>query len=312
MSKPDEQANEQQVDETAKAEETTETQSEETAEQTEQPSTEETAENSESATEGEESEQAENQTEQTQEDEQFFVRTKAGDEEIVYDIRIPEQREKLKEDAQKGIGFTKKSQALSDWQKANEPLLQFAQTAMQNEVMQKAIVATQLGINPEVAFVKSQPPHESWKEQDPQAYYEALYQHKKTVDDQQRLDAGLKQYKESLATNFNNALVEKAKVKHDLNDGNTREVINYIQENMRPNQLGMYSERQFDDAVTALYGREKMKQEKLKTSENFNNTLKKIAKNTTVAKTTKVVPPKVTGEVAEAKQFKDFVKSVSQ
>ena len=292
-----------------------ETQTEEAPEQTEQPSTDETAETSESATEGEETEQAEETevTETPAEDEQFFVRTKVEDEEIVYDLRVPEQREKLREDAQKGIGFTKKSQALSDWQKANEPMLQFAQTVLSDETMQKAIVAKQLGIDPTTAFVKTQPPDEYWKDRNPQAYYQALYQHEKAVNDQARLDAGLKQYKDGLASNYNNALVEKAKVKHDLKETETKEVIAYIQENMRPNQIGMFSERQFDDAVTALYGREKMKQEKLKQSDNFNNTLKKISKNTNVAKPTKVVPPKkVSDEVAEAKRFKDYVKGLAQ
>lgn len=309
MSEQETQAEETQ--ETTEQVESTETQSEETTEATEQTSTEETAETTEESA-SEESEQTE-ETETASDDEQFFIRNKVGDEEIVYDIRVPEQRKKLQEDAQKGIGFTKKSQALSEWEKANEPMIQFAQTVLADETMQKALLAKQLNIDPTVAFVQSAPPDEYWKEANPEAYYAALYQHKKSTDDRARLEAGLKQYKEGLATNYNNTLVEKSKVKHDLKDSEVKEVVGYIQENMRANNLGMYSERQFDDAINALYGREKMAKEKLNQSEKFQKTMNKISKSAPVGKTSKAPEPKkYSGEEAEAKRFKDYVKEISK
>lgn len=310
MSEPNEQAtetNEEVVEQTA---ESAEASTEEATEQTEQ-TQEETAESSEESA-SKESEQTEATEEAPSEDEQFFIRNKVGDEEIVYDLRVPEQRKKLQEDAQKGIGFTKKSQALSEWQKANEPMVQFAQNVLQDETMQKALLAKQLGIDPSVAFTQTQAPDEYWREANPEAYYQAKYLHQKATDDRARLEAGLKQYKEGLASNYNNTLIEKTKVKHDLKENETREIIGYIQENMRPNQLGMYSERQFDDAVNALYGREKMKQEKLKQSEKFNSTMKKISKSAPTKSAKAPEPKKVSPEEAEAKRYKEYVKEMSK
>lgn len=302
---PEQQTTQEPVEETAQ-----ET-SEEQTEHTEQPNG-ESAEGSEEAQGDETSETGSTEGESKPDDEQFIIKGKVGDEEITYDLRVPEQRQKLVDDAQKGIGFTKKSQALSEWEKANEPMLNFAQQVLQDETMQKAIVAKQLGIDPSTAFVKTAPPDEYWKEANPQAYWAAYYQHERTANDQARLEQGLKQYKQGLSQNYNTALVEKARVKHDLTDKQANDVAQYVISNMRPNSLEMYSERQFDDAVSALYGREKMKQQAIKQSDNFNKTMKTIAKSTAPAKTVKTVPPKVSKEVEAARSFKEYVKSVSK
>jgi len=107
----------------------------------------------------------------------------------------------------------------------------------------------------------------------------------------------------------NNAAFEKARVKHELTDEQHRQVGQFVQERLRPNQLGMYTEQDVDYAVNALFGAERMASEKLKTANNINKTIQRGSKQVPI-RATSTKTEQVPKDVQSAREYGDFVRTL--
>lgn len=239
---------------------------------------EETQESQESATAETETEESTSQEESTEEqaEEQpafkpFKIKVDGEESEIG-------SEEELRELAQKGAHYTKKMQNLSEVEKNSAQQRQFVDQLSANPKVFEMLVAQNLGTDPSLVFRTPTPPMETLKDYDPVGYGRAYAQYENEVRQKQLIENTVPLVIKGQVDATNNVVFQRGAITHDLTDGQKTEVQQFIQSNLRPNQMGMYSDEHVKMAVNVLYGSQRAEKDKLKSSENFNNKLKGLAK----------------------------------
>ncbi len=276
------------------------------------PDSSEQAESPTEQSEQQEPEPKEQEPQQPQNDDQFIIKTKVYGEEESYDLRKPEDVERLKYDAQMGKTFTKKSQAVSEVEKANSEKIKFAEQVLSNPAMQKAIVAQQMNIDPMVALY-NQPvpmPDPNLADINPNEYYRQFYQAQQINADIQRLNVGLNAFRQQTAQSHNTAVINDVQLKYELQPQQVNQVNAFMTANFQPNQAGMFSKEQAELATKALFGEQISTRQQLTNTKNIQTKLKNIAKTTAPQKSSRSIPEKLTPTDKEAVDFKEFVKGM--
>ena len=240
--------------------------------------------------------------------------TEAPPESKKFKLKINGQEEewdeaKVIEFAQKGVDYGKKSQAIAEWEKANQQKLQFADQLMSDPNTVKLIVAKQLGYDPNMVLGNIQPPNEAMKEMYPDLYYQQQALFNVAQSQRQAFDGAFSSLINLNAQSTNNAIFEKARITNDLNDLEYETVKNFVTQNFRANPAGMYSDQQIQAAVKATVDR--TASEKLKTANRVQQTLKKAASGTSPKTPANNKQEKVSDEVAEARRFREVAQSIS-
>lgn len=264
---------EQQAEGTNKqAEETVEqtTQETEVSETESQETESETAE----ATEVESKEQAQEETTEEQTEEEFVPwKLKVEGEEI--EVKTKDELTAL---AQKGLHYTKKMQTFAEAEKARASEQQFNQSLQNNPKVFEMLVAQNLGTDPSLIFRTPMPPNESLKDYDPVGYGRDVARYENEVRQKQLIEQTVPLVIRGQVDATNNVVFQRGTIANELTDAQSSEVRQFVQNNLRPNQMGMYSDEQVKMAVSYLYGSQKAEKEKLKTSEKFNEKLKQLSK----------------------------------
>ena len=239
----------------------------------------------------------------------YLLKTVVDGQEEVWDLKDEERRKKAVEFLQKGVDYGKKSQAIAEWEKANQQKLQFADQLMSDPNTVKLIVAKQLGYDPNMVLGNIQPPNEAMKEMYPDLYYQQQALYNVAQSQRQAFDGAFSSLINLNAQSTNNAIFEKARITNDLNDSEYETVKNFVVQNFRANPAGMYSDQQIQAAVKATVDR--TASEKLKTANRVQQTLKKAASGTSPKVSANIKQEKVSDEVAEARRFKEVAQSIS-
>lgn len=262
---------EQQAEETKEqAQETVE----ETTQETEVSETESQETKSETA-EVQSKEQAQEEATEEQTEEEFVPwKLKVEGEEI--EVKTKDELTAL---AQKGLHYTKKMQTFAEAEKARASEQQFNQSLQNNPKVFEMLVAQNLGTDPSLVFRTPMPPNESLKEFDPIGYGRDVARYENEVRQKQLIDQTVPLVIRGQVDATNNVVFQRGTIANELTDAQSSEVRQFVQNNLRPNQMGMYSDEQVKMAVSYLYGSQKAEKEKLKSSENFNKKLKQLSKD---------------------------------
>lgn len=231
-----------------------------------------------------------------------------------YKLKINGQEEewdeaKVIEFAQKGADYGRKMQSISEWEKGKQQQLQLAEQIMADPIAVKSMIARQLGYDPNMVMGNIQPPDPSWKEMYPEQYGRQVAIYELAQQQKQVFENAVQGIITANAQSANTAAFEKARITHELNDAEFAQVRQFVNENMRPNQAGMYSEAQIQAAVRATVDRSAT--EKLNTANRVQQNLKKAA-NSAPKKPANQRQEKVSDEVLEARRFKEVAQSLSR
>lgn len=238
-------------------------------------------------------------------DDQFFFREKVDGQEVVWDIRDPEQRKQLSANARQGFHYSKKLQALSEAEKANEGWTQLGRAAVSNPAFLQAMMAEKLGYGPEVLYGPTQPPPDWMREQDPNAYADALASHKESIRARAIIDRSVETYLGQVSSSTNQILFDRVKLQQELSDAEAKTLRQYVEAKIKPNNLGVFEAQDVENAYWALFGRQRMASEKLKTSEQIKKTIQQAA---TPQSATSVKPERLTKKQKEDRGFVDYVR----
>jgi len=208
----------------------------------------------------------------------------------------------LVELAQKGFDYTKKMQSYSELEKANQQKLQLADQFLSNPNAVKYAVAQQLGYDPNMVMGNLKPPDPNIREIYPEQYgrEEAYYQ----LASQQKaqFENALNGMMALNTQSVNNAVLQKARLEHELNDEQFNTVQQFLTGRVRPNQAGFYTTEDVDYVVRALYGEQK------KASALLNQTTK-IQKIIKESKPRSPVPQRAVEDVpSDVKSARDYKK----
>ena len=280
------------------------TESEVTPEETKPEVTEQTA-NQEQATEKpvEQQETTETKTEETQVEAPKKWKIKHDGKEVEL------EESELIENAQKGFDYSRKTQSLAELEKANSQKLQLFDQLTQNPVLWKMAMAQNMGYDPALVTANPQQPDPSLESYNPVLYGRQMSEYEQQIRGKQAVDIALQNYINQATAVNNNALFEKGKIVHNLNDAENQQVVGFMQQQMRPNQMGMYSEQQLEYAVNAVLGKGRISEAKLKTTENIQQIIKKAVTGAPPASTkTKTEEPAQT----KAREHLEYVKSLQK
>lgn len=213
--------------------------------------------------------------------------------------------EELLEQARKGVGFTKKTQALSEWEKANQQKLQLADQLMGNPNTVRYLMAQQLGYDPQMVLGNPQAPDPSWREQYPDQYWQQKAYYDTAVTQKQAFDNAFNSIVSLNAQSANSALFEKARIQNNLSDSEYQSVRSYVDQNMRANQAGMYSDAQIQGAIRAVVDRSAS--EKLETANRVQQTLKKAATSSSPQKQIPQRQEKLSKKEKDEREYNEYV-----
>ena len=225
---------------------------------------------------------------------------KRGEEEVEL------TEEQLIENAQKGFDYTQKTQAVSEWEKARQQQIQVAEMLTQNPAAIKAAVAQQYGYDPMMVTTEAVPPDESFRETYPDFYWQQKARYEVHKEQKARFDQTVTMLMNTMSQSNNTALLEKNRIANELNEAEYGQVVQFVNENMRPNQMGMFSERQIEAAVKAVVGGQRESRSKLKTANNIQKTLQKAATSAVAKKPVSQRPEKLSDEEKEAREYKEY------
>lgn len=198
---------------------------------------------------------------------------KFGEEEL------EKTEEELLQLAQAGLGFTKKSQGLSEYEKSVNDKVRLAEQMLSDPMTFKWQVAKNANIPIESLFITPQQPPEWLKETDPVAYGEQMANFKMQLLQKQYVDATLQQTMQRYVVENNTALINKARIDSDLNETQTNQLMQTLNTFYRPNDYGMFTREQVDMATRALFGVNAVRDTKLQTSNNLVKSIKKSVGN---------------------------------
>lgn len=289
-------------------------------ESTQKPEVEQTEQSQEGTQDAHVEAKGETQEEQTQEgqtqepaeaeseEDPTIVRATVKGEEVVYDVKKKEDRERLRADAQKGIDYTKKSQALAEAERQHQSELGLAREMMNNPIIQKMMVAQRLGIDPSIVTARPIPVDESLREINPAVYWQQYYANDYVGKSQKLIEDTLGTVFTQTAQTNNTAFLNRVQADNDLSDMETQQVSQFMTENMRPSQIGMYSKQQFDAAVKIVQSN-RLPGERLKIADNINQKLTRAMKATPKKTSVKEAPPQ---EDSSQSDFLKYVEDSSQ
>lgn len=212
--------------------------------------------------------------------------------------------------AQKGIDYQRRTQALSEIEKANQLKLQvFDQLASNPEVM-KMVFAQSQGFDPSLVMDNPQPPPEALRDYSPEYYYDQLANYKVRTQQKQALENATQAYLRQTSVINNGALFEKARIESDLNETEFQEVTRFVQNNIMPNSLGLYSEKQLEAAVAAVVGKGRIESDRLKQANKIQAKIQQ-AKPSPKPTRAKAPEPPDDPKVQDAIAYKEYVKQFS-
>jgi hypothetical protein len=249
----------------------------------------------------------EQSTEETTTEEQnaFLFKGKFGEEELTWDASTPEGRQKLIDDAQKGIAFSKKSDALTAFETQNKQKLDAYNQIVGNETLMKILAAQQLGVDPTVLFQTPQPPDPALRETYPEYYIQEYNKYDMATRQKQAAEQHWNTMKAQQSSYQNSSNLQRAKMEHDLTDEQAGQLQKFITSGyFQPNQLGIYSDDQFAMAAYQLFGRQKMGQQQLDQATQIQKNIKKISSTHPVS-TAKTQTP---AEEQQAKSYLELVR----
>jgi hypothetical protein len=198
-----------------------------------------------------------------------------------YDIRDPQQLQELRDNAQKGIHYTRKMQGVAKMEEGNQQKAQMADMFLANPQALKVLFASQNGIDPAVIMSEPQAPPVELKETHPEYYY---YLYNKYQGDVQQKAIGERSFNAFInqTTIVNNgALFEKTRNDNDLTDAEFSQVQSFVQMNIRPNPMGLYSAEQMNAAVNAVVGKDRQAKKQIQAGTQLNKAIKEAARVTT-------------------------------
>lgn len=233
-------------------------------------------------------------TEQTQEDpnEQFIIKTVVDGQEQIFDIRDTEQRKALQENAQKGFHYNKKMQSMSEWDKANQAQIQFNQMIMNDPDILKISVARQNGLDPASLYGTLQVPDPSLQETNPMLYNQLVFDYQTKAWQREQIGKMTEAYGKMQADMNNNALFERARIEHELNDQEFNQVKTFLTMNFRPNSFNMFTKEQMDVAASAIVGKSRQAQQQINAISKIDKSIKQASQapsNTSVRN--RSIPP---------------------
>ena len=224
-------------------------------------------------------------------DEQFLIKTVVDGQEQVFDIRDAEQRKTLQENAQKGFGYTKKMQSLSEWEKANQSQLQFSQMIMNDPDILKISVARQNGLDPASLYGQLQMPDPSLVESNSVLYNQLLFDYQTKAWQRQQIENMTQAYGKIQADMNNSALFERARIEHELNDQEFNQVKTFLTMNFRPNNFNMYTKEQMDVAAGAIVGKTRQAQQQMTAIQKIDKSIKTASQPQTASVKVRPVAP---------------------
>jgi len=218
-------------------------------------------------------------TEQTQVDpnEQFLIKTVVDGQEQVFDIRDAEQRKTLQDNVQKGAHYTKKMQSMSEWEKANQSQIQFNQMIMNDPDILKISVARQNGLDPASLYGTLQAPDPSLAESNPSYYNQLVFDYQTKAWQRQQIENMTNAYGKMQADMNNNALYEKARIEHELNDNEFNQVKTFLVMNMKPNNFNMFTQEQMEVAASAIVGKSRQAQQQINAISKIDKSIKQAS-----------------------------------
>ena len=208
---------------------------------------------------------------------------------------------------QKAIAFSKKQQALAEFEKTHQQDLSIAQQVKTDPTFMKAQLARLQGYDPSIVFANPTPPPDWLKETNPDAWAQAKADHDFTVRAKSSIDQAFNSYVQMTSETNNRTVFEKAKMHFDLSDDQYNRLTAHVRNKVMPDRMGLYSFEDVETQYWALFGRENAAAEKLKTSESINASLQRGAKRTP-AKPAGTKPEKLPPDVEEARRFRQWLK----
>lgn len=262
-------------------EEPTKEQQSEVAEQVEQ--VEEQEHPAEGTTEASAEEQLESKQEQTEES-----GAKQTEQPKTYKLKHKGQEievsseEELLALANKGLDYTKKTQALSEVEKALSAQAEQQKLLASNPNAVKLLLAQQANIDPKYLFLDIPQPHPELQQIDPQGYAQAWVDYQMGVKAKETIGNMLNVMLQNQAQQQNGAIIQRARLKYvedgEVGETQFNEMIEWAKNHVRPNTDGVYPSDTLDVAYKYLYGDKQMANEKLKISENIQKNLKEAVK----------------------------------
>lgn len=234
----------------------------------------------------------------------------ADGEEKVFDITNPEALKELTTLAQAGVGYTKKMQGFSEIDRQMQELNGVLQMITSDPDMMKIVVAKMNGANPAALYGNYTPPPEAWLNSGDANLVAAYWQNKYAYDtwqaEKDRIEKMSDAFAKQSAQKNNSLLIERAKIKHSLNDGDLAQVQNFLTTRMRPNAVGIYSDQDMEYAVSAVLGSGRERTAKLNTVKQIDENLKKAKSSPQVSVKSRPVNP----ADADREKFHQTVKEV--
>lgn len=284
-----------------------------TTEQNEEQVQEETTQEVETSEEQQSETETESQTDDTQEtkeaqpkDDEYIFKLKNKEEEIVLDVRNPEHRKQLEENARKGIDYTKKTQLISELEQNLRDQQSKVASLQSDPDFVRLGIAKQMNIPAEVLFQNPQPPNEAMKDYAPTEYIQAYNSWDLAVKQKQLVENTFQMLQKQNSDSINQALVKRARLKYDdVGEKEFTDMLNWASQRFQPDpRTGVYPEDSLDIAYKQLFGEKKMEETKLKLSNNFNKKIQEAVKQ----KPVKTVNQRVQKPAESTeKQFLDFV-----
>ena len=234
----------------------------------------------------------------------FVLKVDGQDDEKEY--TEDEERAEL----QRAIAFSKKQQALAEFEKTHQQDLNIAQQVKADPIFMKAQLARLRGLDPSIVFATPQPPPDWLKEADPNAWAQAKADYNFSVLAKSDIDQAYNSYVQMTSETNNRTVFEKAKMHFDLSDDQYNRLTTHVRNKVMPDRMGLYSFEDVETQYWALFGRENAAAEKLKTSESINASLQRGAKRPP-AKPSGTKPENIPADLAEARSYHQFVKELT-
>lgn len=284
-------------------------------EQIEEQVQEETTDNEQTSDEQESETESDTQQEETQEvakptDDEFVFKLKNKDEEIVLDVRNPEHRKQLEENARKGIDYTKKTQLVSEIEselKAQKAKYSSFET---DPDYVRLGIAKNMNIPAEVLFQNPQPPNEAMKDYDPTGYIQAFNSWDLAVKQKQLVENTFQMLQKQQSDSINTAIVKRARLKYeDTSEGEFKEMLTWASQRFQPDpRTGVFPEDALDIAYKQLFGEKKMANDKINISNNIQKKIKEAVKKQPIPSVNQRVQKPAS---SPEKSFLDFVSKKS-
>ena len=223
------------------------------------------------------------------------------------DVEVDESE--IKELAQKGFSFNQRMQAIAEMERANQQKLQLADGLLNSPEATKFVLAKQLGYDPNMVLGNVQPPDPSWRETYPEQFGRAQAQYELAQNQRQAFESTVSNMLALNAQSANDAVFQKARLENNLDDTQYQQVRNFVTQRFRPNPNGMFSAEDVNLATMALFGRDRIASEKLKNSQNIQQTIKQAGSTRGQVSQR---PENISPQSKEAREYKEFVERASR